>query len=131
MEKLKSIFRLAENLSLVFIKLDTELCLAKPQLVYFSCGLVLILGAVDTFLIHIYILYFIIFLTTFQKALVTKKTVKCDEPARIVSMRILLKIKEVLIAKIVSFKKIVPTGDPVISLSREILITLPFLNGMD
>ena len=72
----------------------------------------LILGAVDTFLIHIYILYFIIFLTTFQKASVTKKTVKCDEPARIVSMRILLKIKEVLIAKIVSFKKIVPTGDP-------------------
>ena len=84
--------------------------------VYFSCGLVLILGAVDTFLIHIYILYFIIFLTTFQKASVTKKTVKCDEPARIVSMRILLKIKEVLIAKIVSFKKIVPTGDPDLTL---------------
>ena len=112
MGKLKFIFELEENLSLVLIMLDTELGLAKPQLAYFSCGLVLILGAVDTFLIHIYILYFIIFLTTFQKASVTKKTLKCDEPARIVSMRILLKIKEVLIAKIVSFKKIVPTGDP-------------------
>ena len=32
--KLKSIFELAENLSLVLIKLDTELGLAQPQLVF-------------------------------------------------------------------------------------------------
>ena len=32
-EKLKSIFELAENLSLVLTKLDTELGLAHPQLV--------------------------------------------------------------------------------------------------
>ena len=51
MGKLKFIFELEENLCLVLIMLDTELGLAKPQLVYFSCGLVLILGAVDTFLI--------------------------------------------------------------------------------
>ena len=85
MGKLKSIFELAEILSLVLLKLDTKLGLAKPQLVYFSCGLVLILGAVDTFLIHIYVLYFIIFFTTFQKALLTKKTLIYDKPARIVS----------------------------------------------
>ena len=33
MGKLKSIFELAENLSLVLTKLDTELGLAQPQLV--------------------------------------------------------------------------------------------------
>ena len=35
MGKLKSIFELAENLSLVLTKLDNELGLAQPQLVYF------------------------------------------------------------------------------------------------
>ena len=35
MGKLKSIFELAENLSLVLTKLDTELGLAQPQLVFF------------------------------------------------------------------------------------------------
>ena len=35
--KLKSIFELAENLSLVLTKLDTELGLAQPQLVFISC----------------------------------------------------------------------------------------------
>ena len=35
MGKLKSIFELAENLSLVLTKLDTELGLAQPQLVDF------------------------------------------------------------------------------------------------
>ena len=34
MGKLKSIFELAENLSLVLTKLDTELGLAQPQLVF-------------------------------------------------------------------------------------------------
>ena len=36
MGKLKSIFELAENLSLVLTKLDTELGLAPPQLVSFA-----------------------------------------------------------------------------------------------
>ena len=36
MGKLKSIFELAENLSLVLTKLDTELGLAQPQLVLSS-----------------------------------------------------------------------------------------------
>ena len=34
MGKFKSIFELAENLSLVLTKLDTELGLAQPQLVF-------------------------------------------------------------------------------------------------
>ena len=36
MGKLKSVFDLAENLSLVLTKLDTELGLAQPQLVVHS-----------------------------------------------------------------------------------------------
>ena len=42
MGKLKSIFELAENLSLALTKLDTELGLAQPQLVSVFLGLPLI-----------------------------------------------------------------------------------------